>query len=279
MTELAWQIGILIVIVAFMAEFVDSSLGMGYGTTLTPVLLIAGFEPLQVVPAILLSELVTGLLAGFTHHALGNADFRPRTMSLWRIWSAFHEMGIVNSWRRGLPMNLKVALLIASCSILGTVAAVLIAVNLPRFYIKLYIGILVFSVGMAVLLTLNRQYAFSWRKVMGLGLLASFNKGMSGGGYGPVVTSGQLLSGVNGKNAVAITSLAEGLTCLVGVLIYGVTRSAVDWSLAPWLTGGAVLSVLPSAWFVRRIHPRRFTIIIAIVTLILGAAMLVQTLF
>jgi hypothetical protein len=29
---------------------------------------------------------------------------------------------------------------------------------------------------------------------------------MSGGGYGPVVTGGQLLSGVNGKNAIAITS-------------------------------------------------------------------------
>ena len=31
---------------------------------------------------------------------------------------------------------------------------------------------------------------------------------MSGGGYGPVVTGGQIFSGVNGNNAVGITLLA-----------------------------------------------------------------------
>ena len=64
---LAFGIGITIVIIAFFAEYIDSTLGMGYGTTLTPLLILFGFEPLQVVPAVLLSELVTGLLAGFTH--------------------------------------------------------------------------------------------------------------------------------------------------------------------------------------------------------------------
>ena len=37
---------------AFVCEFVDSTLGMGYGTSLTPILLLMGFEPLQVVPAV-----------------------------------------------------------------------------------------------------------------------------------------------------------------------------------------------------------------------------------
>jgi len=63
--------GIKIALIAFLAEYVDSSLGMGYGTILTPVLLLMGFKPLEVVPAVLLSEFATGLLAGFTHHKLG----------------------------------------------------------------------------------------------------------------------------------------------------------------------------------------------------------------
>ena len=46
---------------ALVCEYVDSSLGMGYGTTLTPLLLLAGFEPLQIVPCVLLSEFATGL--------------------------------------------------------------------------------------------------------------------------------------------------------------------------------------------------------------------------
>ncbi len=55
---------------AFFCELVDSTLGMGYGTTLTPVLLLMGYQPMQVVPAILLSELITGGFAAFAHHRL-----------------------------------------------------------------------------------------------------------------------------------------------------------------------------------------------------------------
>ena len=64
-------VGIWIALLAFVAEYVDSTLGMGYGTTLTPVLLAFGYEPMQVVPAVLLSELFTGLLAGLAHHSAG----------------------------------------------------------------------------------------------------------------------------------------------------------------------------------------------------------------
>lgn len=59
---------------ALACEYLDSSLGMGYGTTLTPLLLLLGFEPLAIVPAVLLSELVTGLAAGIMHHRDGNID-------------------------------------------------------------------------------------------------------------------------------------------------------------------------------------------------------------
>ncbi|MDD5081165.1 MAG: hypothetical protein PHC58_04125, partial [Candidatus Omnitrophica bacterium] len=58
----------LFIFLAFIFEYMDSTLGMGYGTTLTPVLLIMGYEPLQVVPVVLISELFSGLLAGFLHH-------------------------------------------------------------------------------------------------------------------------------------------------------------------------------------------------------------------
>ena len=44
---------LFIVPLAFVCEFIDSTLGMGYGTSLTPILLLMGLEPLQVVPAVL----------------------------------------------------------------------------------------------------------------------------------------------------------------------------------------------------------------------------------
>ena len=53
--ELSAKTLLAVFLVALFCEYVDSSLGMGYGSTLTPLLLLAGFSPLQIVPCVLLS--------------------------------------------------------------------------------------------------------------------------------------------------------------------------------------------------------------------------------
>jgi uncharacterized membrane protein YfcA len=277
--KLAMRMGMSISIIAFVAEYVDSTLGMGYGTSLTPILLILNFDPLQVVPAVLFSELITGVLAGFTHHSVGNVDFRPKTMNPKKIYNAIKNLGILQSFRLGVPLHLKVMILIAVCSIAGTITAVCIALKLPEFYLKLYIGALILLIGLFILITINKQYHFSWKKMTLLGVVASFNKGISGGGYGPVVTGGQILSGLEGKNAVGITSMAEGLTCAVGVLTYVLTKGVVDWQLAPYLVIGAVISVPMSALTVRKLKTRKLRLIIGIITTFLGVFTLLKFIF
>lgn len=276
--ELGLQIGIIIIVLAFFAEYIDSSLGMGYGTTLTPLLLLMGYDPLQVVPSVLLSELITGLLAGFTHHAIGNVDFKPKTMNIKKIYLSLKKIGFLNSIRLGFPQSLKVVIVIASCSVIGTVAAVFIAINLPTFYLKLYIGILISIIGIVIVATINREYKFSWKKITFLGLIASFNKGLSGGGYGPVVVGGQLVSGVDEKNAVAITSLSEGITCVVGVITYVLTKDIIDWVLAPYLIIGAVISVPLSAFTVKILKRKIMKIIIGVLTITLGLVTILKVL-
>jgi uncharacterized membrane protein YfcA len=268
-----------IMVGAFFCEYVDSTLGMGYGTTLTPVLLIMGFSPAQIVPAVLLSELITGLLAGILHHREGNVNFKPKTADIFKIKNLLSPLGYIETVKKTLPLHLKVALLLAACSIFGTVAAVFTAVNIPKFWLKLYIGVLVLSMGLVILLFINRNFKFSWKRISILGLIASFNKGMSGGGYGPVVTGGQILSGVEGKSAVGITSLAESLTCLVGVITYMlVCKNPIDWKLAPYLIVGAVLSVPLSAKSVKILSPRKLKLAIAILTIALGLFTIIKTL-
>lgn len=269
--ELALGIGITIIVVSFIIEYIDSTLGMGYGTTLTPLLMIiSGFDPLQIVPAILLSQLISGLLAGFAHHSFGNVNFKIKTTNIKYIIKKIKELGIIESFKRGVPLHLKIALLITSCSILGILTAVLVAIRLPTFYLKLYIGILVLVIGIIILATINKHYRFSWKKITGLALVASFNKGISGGGYGPIITGGQLLAGIDGKNAIGITSLAEGLTCIAGVITYIFTKHIIDWTLAPYLIIGAVLSVPLSAYTVKKIKTTKLKIAIGIFTIGLG---------
>ena len=216
--------------IAFLAEYMDSSLGMGYGTTLTPILLIMGYTPLQTVPAVLLSEFISGTSAGLLHHRLGNVDLSNGTRANRTMW------------------------LLAVCSVVGTVAAVILAVKLPPRLVKAYIGIMILAIGVFILLGQRFAGRFSWNKIIGLGTVAAFNKGISGGGYGPLVTGGQILIGVPEKNAVGITSLAEGLVCLVGLGLYITMQGNLFWGLALPLTVGAFLSV-PAATVTVKVLP------------------------
>ena len=278
MLDLGLNTGIVLVLCAFVCEYIDSTLGMGYGTTLTPIFLLMGFAPLEIVPAILLSELVSGILAGIGHHREGNADFKPQTTGIFKMSNMRSFRTYFGVLRKSFPLHLKIALLLASCSIFGTVIAVFVAVSIPRFWLKLYIGCLILSMGVVVLVCMKKNFHFSWKRVFSLGLLASFNKGMSGGGYGPVVTGGQLLAGVEGKNAVAITSLAEGLTCLVGVITYVlVAKNAINWHLAPYIVTGAVLAVPLSVKSVKILGDRTLKYAIASLTILLGVVTILRT--
>ena len=245
---------ILIVPLAFACEFIDSSLGMGYGTSLTPILLLLGFEPLQVVPAVLLSEFVTGLTAAVCHHKANNVDFNRASR------------------------DTKVAIVLSAFSVIGTVGAVFLAIRLPADVLKIVIGAIVLSMGAFILATLRRTPRFAWRKISVVATVASFNKGLSGGGYGPLVMGGQMLSGIGVKNAIAITSLAEGVTCLAGIIIYLVFSKHMDWTLALALLLGAVLSVPFAAITIKRISERKIKIIVAVVILLLGVLTLAKVL-
>lgn len=213
----AWKL-MVFACLAFACEFVDSSLGMGYGTTLTPILLLAGYELKVIVPVVLLSEFVTGLTAGGFHHVLGNANFKLRSR------------------------DSKVVAVLGTAGILGGLTAVQFLTRVPRYYAKLYFALMITAMGVIILARRNGRYKFSWAKVAGLGLISSFNKGMSGGGYGPLVVGGQVLSGCDAKNAVGCTSLAESLVCLVALIGFAVSGVFPTTALAVPIVLGALLS-------------------------------------
>jgi uncharacterized membrane protein YfcA len=199
---------LIVTVSVSLIEVVDAPIGMGYGTILAPVLLMVGFNPVQVVSAVLVSQLIGGLSASFFHHRFKNVNF---------------AVG---------GEQLRYAILLGILGAAGAVASVLVAINLSRFYLSLYIGLLAAILGMVVLATRNRRYNLSWPKMMTIELLAAFNKGLSGGGYGPIVTAGQIMSGVGEKSAVSITSLSEALASLTAVFTYIWARGRIGFSLS-----------------------------------------------
>ncbi|AHF05460.1 hypothetical protein MARPU_07355 [Marichromatium purpuratum 984] len=231
---------------ALLCEYLDSSLGMGYGTTLTPLLLLAGFAPLQIVPAVLLSELLTGLAAGLLHHRDGNIDLRRDHQARRTFW------------------------LLATLSAVGAISAVLLAVRLSTQWFSVAIAVIVLGMGLVTLITARRRLRYRPAGILAIGSIAAFNKGLSGGGYGPLVTSGQVVSGVAPRQAVAITSMAEALTCLIGLIAYLLLGGGIDWSLALPLSAGALLSVPLATVTVRRLPEALIRSAVGVLTLTLG---------
>ncbi len=239
---------------ALLCEYVDSSLGMGYGTTLTPLLLIAGFDPLQIVPAVLFSELLTGLTAGALHHRDGNLDLL-----------------------RDLRVR-RTVLLLTALSAAGAIVAAVVAVNIPKFWFSLAIVVIVLSMGLLTLATARRRIRYRAGGMVAVGLVAAFNKGLSGGGYGPLVTAGQVVSGVPAKQAVGITSVAEAFTCLVGLAAYFSLDRQLDLALATPLALGALLSVPMATVTVKRLPEGVVRGAVGIMTLVLGLVSLAKLL-
>jgi hypothetical protein len=237
---------ILVFLVALGCEYLDSSLGMGYGTTLTPILLLAGFAPLDIVPAVLLSEALTGAAAGLLHQHDGNVNFL-------RDRRARHT-----------------ALLLIVLSAAGAIAAAVLAVKISKETLTLFIATIIIAMGIIVLFTLNRPFRFRPGGIVAIGAVAAFNKGLSGGGYGPLVTAGQMVSGLPSKAAIAITSIAESFTCVIGLAAYLVLGREINWGLTIPLVGGALLSVPIATLTVRRLPEKGLRRIVGVVTIALG---------
>ena len=176
------EIIFLIVFLAFVFEFFDASLGLGFGTTITAILVLIGYSPLEVIPSVLFANAVMGIIAGFIHHRFENVNFH---------WSS---------------RDLKVAVVLTIFGIIGMLVAVLIALELPETFLRVYIGLLVLAIGIYILAHHKKEHSFHWKKISLLGLVAAFNKGMTGGGYGSILVGGQILSGINSKSAVGITA-------------------------------------------------------------------------
>jgi uncharacterized protein len=249
----SWLIVVLLFLISAFCEYIDSSLGMGYGTTLTPLLLTFGVVRQEIVPVILLSELMTGFFAGLAHHHEGNVDLRK-------------------------DKNIKTAVLyLAIPSVIGVVAATILSSQLKtlgQHYANLYIGLMIVAIGL-YLIYMNyirkvTSGTISKPRLLLLGTIAAFNKGVSGGGYGPLMTGGQMTAGVKEKEAVVITSLCECFTCFTGLVVFFIMGGSLNWFYVVPLCMGSMMSVVPAARTIKILPEGLLKKTIGWATLLLG---------
>jgi hypothetical protein len=192
---------------------------------LSPLLILFGYDPKVVVPAILVSEAVSGLWGGAWHVKFGNVDFRAVGATL---------LG----------------------SLIGmAVATVLIGEVLPASAVKIFISIITVLIGVFAVIrsfSIIGKYAkfkdnVSTVKTTLLGFIIGFNKGSSGGGYGPLSVSGYILLGLSPAVAIGTTTLAEGIACTLGVALY-LQITGIVLAVAIPLAIGSFIADPISAW-------------------------------
>jgi uncharacterized membrane protein YfcA len=238
---------------------------------LTPLLLIIGFLPLEVVPAVLLGQLAGGLVGGLAHYWAGNIslDFRQ-------------DEELIKKKLRGLgylprSLDAKVIFILAICGIIGALVGVFSAISIPEIILQTYIGAMVLGIGIVILIRQRRKAALSWKGLIGVGLLSSFNKGISGGGYGPLVTGGQIISGREAKSSIGSTTLAEAIVCIVGFVGYVLAKGDIFWMLAAATSIGSIVAAPFAALTVKKVNSEKLGLVIGGATIILGALTLAKT--
>ncbi len=242
----------LLVVFGFLLSILDTSMGMGYGTIGTPVLLIAGISSVIAVPAILISQFVSSSLGSIAHRKLKNAD----------VLNIKHSDG-------------KITMVIVGMGLLGAIVGVLLGISLPKVYLNSYIGLLV--VAMGVLLILAPKWKFSWRKLFPIGLISGFNKAISGGGYGPVVTSGLLISGKPIKNSVGIAVFSVAVITLFSFALYLLSGKISSYAPVIGILVGAAMGSQLGPRVTHKMVLKRNIKIIGIVVILLGLLTLITT--
>jgi len=235
---------ILCMLIGFMGQYFDASIGMGYGTITVPLLLLLGIPPTYAVPAVLLSETVLCFFSGSVHHTAGN-------------------------------VQRKVALPLILTGVLGTVLGVPLTFFLPDRETNAFIGIILMTIGFLSLLNVARGIKMgehSPNKIRVSGFFAGFTNGISGGGYGAISTTGLLSAGVDAHIAVGSTILSETVVSLSGVLLYSYLLRELNWGVTlPLLIGGAVATPI-GALTTRSSPSRKLGAAIGVVVMSLGAS-------
>lgn len=205
-----------LVVFALVMEFIDSALGMMYGTVLSPLLILMGYDVKTVVPSILISQAIGGFIASWRHHRLKNANFQSGTTD-YRVSTTIIWFGVF------------------ACLI-----GVFISVSISPKILNTYIAVLVIVIGIMILL--NKSLIMTAKKIYFLGFLSAFNKALSGGGFGPLVAGGQLVfKDRNEKGAIGSTDFAEAPICLFSFFIWVLLKGLPPLTLMMPLCAGAVV--------------------------------------
>lgn len=226
---------ITFVLIGFLAQLIDGSLGMAYGTTSTSLLLVFGIAPAVASASVHMAEVVTTAASGISHIRFGNVD--KKTV-----------------YRLILP------------GMIGAFLGAFFLSSLPGDLVKPYISLFLGGLGITIFLrflfqgnkptmrTTIRSPEKRW--ITPLGFVAGFIDSTGGGGWGPFMTpillANNRLAPRQVIGSVDTSEFAISIAATCGfILSLGLNQFQWEWVLALML--GGIVAAPIAAWLVHKI--------------------------
>ena len=227
---------IVLGLVGLVAQMIDGSLGMAYGVTSSTLLLATGIAPAAASAAVHFSEIGTTLVSGFSHHKLGNVD--------WRIVAIMAVPGGI-----------------------GAFAGATFLSSIPGDTAKPWVAGLLLALGVYVIwrfLALGgRRPSFKGQLpaafLAPLGVVGGLMDAIGGGGWGPVGTTSLLSSGrLEPRKVVGSIDTSEFVVAIGGSLgfLFALGSAGINFGYAAALLVGGVIAAPFAAWLVRHLPAR-----------------------
>jgi uncharacterized membrane protein YfcA len=232
------------VLVGFIAQMVDGSIGMAYGVTSTSVMLSFGVPPATASACVHAAETFTTGASGLAHWKLGNVDKRL-------------------IWRLALP------------GAIGGAIGAYVLTNIPGELVKPYISAYLLLIGIFIIYkAVHRKHSFvdePPNNVAPLGLIGGFVDAIGGGGWGPIVTSTLLGQGTQPRYTIGSVNMAEFFVTLTISATFIATIGLELWPTILGLVIGGVIAAPFAALAAKHFPPKILMILVGVVVMLLSA--------
>jgi uncharacterized membrane protein YfcA len=254
MFNITFLIGIALA--GFAAQFIDGTLGLGYGVSSTSLLVATGLAPAIASASVHTAEIVTTLVSGIVHHQLGNV-------------------------KRELVLPLAIP------GVIGGMLGAYFLSSIPGKTIKPWMAGLLLVMGCLIVYRFLRRTKrgvagkrLSTPKMALLGLVAAFLDAVGGGGWGPLATPSLILA-ENGQphEVVGSVNLVEFFVTLAETITFALTigLEAFRWDIVAALLVGGVIAAPIAAWVCKKLPHRTMGILIGVLLILLNVRTLVLT--
>lgn len=229
-------------ITGFLAQMVDGSMGMGYGTISTTFLLAYGVNPAIVSSRVHSARVFSSGVSGYSHHRFGN-------------------------------INKKLFKTLVIPGICGAVIGATLAFFAQKYsqYVRVPLSIYTIYLGIYILQKAYKKKTYNSAKIKKAGWLAvvgGFTDSFAGGGWGTLVTSSLISKRKSPRYVIGSVCLAEFFVVLCSsVTFFILLKSLPFFDIAGLIAGGLLAAPIAARW-VGKIPVKKMFIIIGILVII-----------